>query len=201
MGGLLAAESAEGVAELVEQASLGDQRAVSTLMPIVYDELRRLAGAYMQRERPGQTIQPTALVHEAYLRLLKDKKKDWHGRTHFVAIAARSMRQILVERARSKATEKRGGARNRVTLDEAVGREYEPTVDLLAIDEALVRLAEFDPQQAGIVELRFFGGLTIEETAQAMDISPATVKRGWTVARAWLRREVRADEEREASGS
>ena len=191
--GFVARESVQGIERLVERATAGDQQAASKLMPIVYDELRRLAGAYMRRERPGQTIQPTALVHEAYLRLLKDKKQDWQGRTHFVAIAARSMRQILVERARAKATQKRGGARDRVTLDETVGKEYAPTVDLLAIDDALDRLAELDREQARIVELRFFGGLTIEETAEALDVSPATVKRGWTVAKAWLRREVQEE--------
>ena len=163
-------------------------------MPVVYDELRRIAGSYMRRERPGQTIQPTALVHEAYLRLLKGKQPDWQGRTHFLAIAATSMRQILIERARARRTEKRGGERDRITLDEAaVGADEElagVALDLIAIDEALERLAALDEQQAKIVELRFFGGLTIDETAAALGISPATVKRHWTVAKAWLRREV-----------
>ena len=150
-----------------------DRQSVESLLPIVYQELRRLAASYLRRERPGQTLQPTALVHEAYLRLLKDKPGRWQNRAHFCAIAAHSMRQILIERARARNAQKRGGARHRVTLD-----------------EALERLAAIDPGQARLVELRFFGGLTVEETAEAMDISPATVKRHWTVASAWLAREL-----------
>lgn len=181
------------IAQLVEQASSGDERATSQLLPIVYDELRRLARGYMARERPGQTIQATALVHEAYLRLVKDKKQDWQGRTHFLAIAARSMRQILIERARAKGAAKRGGEFSRITLDEGAVRDVGESIDLLAVDEALTKLAELDEQQARIVELRFFGGLSIEETAKALGVSPATVKRSWTVAKAWLRREVRGE--------
>jgi RNA polymerase sigma factor (TIGR02999 family) len=169
---------------------MGDEKAASALMPIVYDELRRLAHAYMARERHGQTIQATALVHEAYLRLLKDKKQAWQGRTHFLAIAATSMRQILVERARARGAVKRGGDRVRVTMNEGAVGGSDPEVDVLAIDAALSKLAEVDPQLARIVELRFFGGLTIAETAEAEGISPATVKRSWTLAKAWLRREV-----------
>jgi RNA polymerase sigma factor (TIGR02999 family) len=194
-------EGTEEVGDLVERSQAGDEDAASRLMPIVYDELRRIARAYMARERPGQTIQPTALVHEAYLRLLRDKNQDWQGRTHFLAIAATSMRQILIERARAKGTAKRGGGRQRITLDETVlaggadetaalpGSGADASIDPLAIDDALRRLAGIDPDQARIVELRFFGGLTIEETAAAMGSSPATVKRHWTLARAWLRRE------------
>ncbi len=190
-------ESGEQLGDLIERSQAGDEGAAEELMPVVYDELRRIAGAYMKRERPGQTIQPTALVYEAYLRLLKDKKQDWRGRTHFLAIAARSMRQILVERARAKQTEKRGGGRDRITLDESTFTEAtsgtpggEGAYDLLAVDEALTRLAGLDDQQARVVELRFFGGLTIEETAATLDISTATVKRDWTMAKAWLRREI-----------
>lgn len=193
----MAKESTERVEELVERSRAGDARAAEQLMPVVYDELRRIAGSYMRRERPGQTIQPTALVHEAYLRLLKGKKQDWQGRTHFLAIAANSMRQILVERARAKQAAKRGGDRDRITLDEATFKGDGATqprddvaLDLLLVDEALDRLAALDPQQARVVELRFFGGLTIEETGAALGVSPATVKRHWTVAKAWLRREV-----------
>ena len=176
------------------KARLGDRDhlAVSTVMPIVYNELRRLAGRYLRRERPGQTLQPTALVNEAYLRLLKDKKPHWQNRTHFLAIAALSMRQILVERARARAAAKRGGAAIRVTLDEGLAVNGEPSIDLVALDEALTRLALIDPQHARIVELRFFGGLTVEEGAEALEISPATVKRGWSMARAWLKRELSA---------
>jgi RNA polymerase sigma factor (TIGR02999 family) len=167
---------------------------VARLMPAVYNELRRLAASYLRRERPGQTIQATALVHEAYLRLAAEKAHRWQNRTHFLAIAALSMRQILVQRARARAAAKRGGNPERITLDEqllAAGSEQEPgRVDMLALDAALHRLAALDTQQARIVELRYFGGLTVEETAEALDISPSTVKRDWTVARAWLKREL-----------
>jgi RNA polymerase sigma-70 factor, ECF subfamily len=163
---------------------------LDTLLPIVYQELRRLAAGYLRREKPGQTLQPTALVHEAYLRLMKDRPDRWQNRAHFCAIAAHSMRQILIERARARGAAKRGGARQRITLDERLAAGGDRSIDLLALDEALQRLAEVDPEQARLVELRFFGGLTVEETAEAMDISPATVKRHWTVAKAWLTREL-----------
>ena len=163
---------------------------LDTLLPLVYQELRRLAAGYLRREKPGQTLQPTALVHEAYLRLMKDRPDRWQNRAHFCAIAAHSMRQILIERARARGAVKRGGARPRVTLDEALVAGEDRSIDLLALDEALERLAQLDPEQARLVELRFFGGLTVEETAEAMDISPATVKRHWTVAKAWLTREL-----------
>jgi RNA polymerase sigma factor (TIGR02999 family) len=166
--------------------------AVNALLPLVYDELRRLAAAYLRRERPGQTIQATALVHEAYLRLLKDKPDRWQNRAHFCAIAAHSMRQILIERARARGSLKRGGVQARVTLDEGLLAADSPHIDLLALDEALQRLEAIDPEQARLVELRFFGGLTIEEAAEAMNISAATVKRHWTIARAWLARELSA---------
>ena len=167
-----------------------DRQSVDSLLPIVYQELRRLAASYIRRERPGQTLQPTALVHEAYLRLMKDKPARWQNRAHFCAIAAHSMRQILIERARARGAQKRGGVRHRVTLDEALVAGGERSIDLVALDEALERLAAFDPEQARLVELRFFGGLTVEETAEAMNISPATVKRHWAVACAWLAREL-----------
>ena len=166
--------------------------AVNALLPLVYDELRRLAAAYLRRERPGQPIQATALVHEAYLRLLKDKPDRWQNRAHFCAIAAHSMRQILIERARARGALKRGGVQARVTLDEGLLAADSPHIDLLALDEALQRLEAIDPEQARLVELRFFGGLTIEEAAEAMNISAATVKRHWTIARAWLARELSA---------
>jgi RNA polymerase sigma factor (TIGR02999 family) len=172
---------------------MAEERPVDALLPVVYEELRRLAAAYLRRERPGQTLQPTALVHEAYLRLMKDRPDRWQNRAHFCAIAAHSMRQILIERARARGAQKRGGAQPRVTLDEALvaaDGSDSPSVDLVALDDALQRLEALDPDQARLVELRFFGGLTIEETAEAMKISPATVKRHWTVARAWLAREL-----------
>ena len=167
-----------------------DRQSVNSLMPVVYQELRRLAASYLRRERPGQTLQPTALVNEAYLRLMKDKPGRWQNRAHFCAIAAHSMRQILIERARARGAQKRGGERQRITLDERLVPGSERSIDLIALDEALERLAAMDPDQARLVELRFFGGLTVQETAAAMDISPATVKRHWAVASAWLAREL-----------
>jgi RNA polymerase sigma factor (TIGR02999 family) len=163
-------------------------------MPLVYDELRRVARRYMRSERPGHSLQATAIVHEAYLRLLKDTQLTWQNEGHFRAIAAASMRQVLVDSARARAASKRGGSRVRVTLneDDAVAADGNRNLDLLTIDDALGRLAALDPQQARIVELRFFGGLTIGETAEAVGISPASVKRAWTVAKAWLKREVGA---------
>jgi len=164
-------------------------------MPQVYDELRRLAANYLRHERPGQTLQATALVHEAFLRLNAEKNHPWKNRTHFLAIAALSMRQILVQRARARHAEKRGGQdAQRITLDESALADVPATqpagVDVLALDAALERLAALDEQQAKIVELRYFGGMTVEEVAETLDISPATVKRHWTIARAWLRREL-----------
>jgi RNA polymerase sigma-70 factor (ECF subfamily) len=167
-----------------------DRQSLDSLLPIVYQELRRLAASYLRRERPGQTLQPTGLVHEAYLRLMKDRPGRWQNRAHFCAIAAHSMRQILIERARARGALKRGGAQPRVTLDEALVAGGEQSVDLLALDRALEELAKLDPEQARLVELRFFGGLTVEETAEAMSISPATVKRHWAIARAFLAREL-----------
>jgi RNA polymerase sigma-70 factor (ECF subfamily) len=155
----------------------------------IYDELRRLARAYMRRERPGQTLQATALVHEAYLRLA-GSGAAWTDHKHFIGIAARSMRQILVERARARGAQKRWGGLDRVSLiDSLIGAVGEDAM-LPALDDALTRLEAIDPQQARIVELRFFGGLSIEEAATALDISPATLKRRWTLARAWLFREL-----------
>jgi RNA polymerase sigma-70 factor (ECF subfamily) len=164
-----------------------DERQMEALMPLVYDELRRIAGRYMRRERPGQTIEATGLVNEAYLRLAAERPREFANRTHFVAIAAISMRQILVQRARARAAQKRGGAPARLTLDERMLVDEGRTVDLIALDDALTELEAFDPAQARIVELRYFGGLTVEETAEAVGVSPATVKREWTMARAWLK--------------
>jgi RNA polymerase sigma-70 factor (ECF subfamily) len=167
---------------------------VSELMPLVYDELRRIAAGYVRGERPGQTIQATALVNEAFVRMAGERARQFNGRTHFLAIAALSMRQILVQRARARHAEKRGGANaERITLDESVIADHAPGaggVDVLQLDAALEKLAALDPQQAKIVELRYFGGLTVEEAAEALDISPATVKRHWTMARAFLKKEL-----------
>jgi RNA polymerase sigma factor (TIGR02999 family) len=162
----------------------------NSLMPLVYDELRRIAARYISRERPGQTLQATALVNEAFLRFAAEKTRAFANRTHFLAIAALSMRQILVQRARARKAAKRGAEPKRVTLDEAVMRSEAPSVDILALDEALSRLAALDPELAHIVELRYFAGLTVEETAEAIGSSPATVKRQWVMARAWLKRAI-----------
>ena len=167
-----------------------DRQSVDSLLPIVYQELRRLAASYLRRERPGQTLQPTALVHEAYLRLMKDKPGRWQNRAHFCAIAAHSMRQILIERARARGAQKRGGARQRVTLDEGLLPGAERSIDLIALDEALERLAAFDARKVRVIELRFFAGLTVEEAAQVLNVSPDTVARDWRMARTWLLREL-----------
>jgi len=178
--------------DLLKKAADGDDKAVSRLMPLVYDELRRLAASYLRRERPGQTLQATALVNEAYIRLISERAHNFQNRTHFLAIAALSMRQILVQRARRRNAAKRGGDPRRITLDEQLlpAGGGQGDVDVLALDTALDRLAALDERQAKVVELRYFGGLTVEETADALGISPATVKRHWTLARAWLRREL-----------
>jgi RNA polymerase sigma factor (TIGR02999 family) len=181
----------------IEKDQASGPRAVSKLMPVVYDELRKLARHYLRRERAGQSLQATALVNEAYLRLKRDKRQPWQNRTHFLAIAANSMRQILVERARARKAAKRGGEQIRITLDEAVAAGGEREIDLLALDEALTRLAVIDPEEARIIELRFFAGLSIEEAAEALGISSATVKRGWNMARAWLKREMQGESQRE----
>jgi len=178
---------------LLSRATGGDEKATSQLMPLVYDELRRLAASYLRRERPGQTLQATALVHEAYVRLISEKAHNWQNRTHFLAIAALSMRQILVQRARSRRAAKRGGDPARITLDEQLlpaAQNAPDEIDLVALDAALDRLAALNQRQAKIVELRYFGGLSVEEAAETLRISPATVKRDWTLARAWLKREL-----------
>ena len=183
-------QSTRTVASLVEGARQGDQQALATLMPLVYDELRRLAASYLRRERPGQTLQATALVHDVYLRLLQDSHLSWQNRAHFFGIAARSMRQILIERARARGAAKRGGNQVRVTFDDGLNVSAAQTLDLEALDDALTRLDTLYPELARVVEVRFFGGLSIEETAEALSVSPATVKRRWTLAKAWLAREL-----------
>jgi RNA polymerase sigma factor (TIGR02999 family) len=167
-----------------------NKEALDKLMPLVYDELRRLAGHYLRRERPGHTLQTTALVHEAYLRLVDQTNVRWQDRAHFFGIAANLMRRILVDHARSHHATKRGGTRCKLPLDEAVNLFEKQDVDLVALDDALINLAVIDPQQSRIVELRFFGGLTIEETAEALGVSSAAVFYEWSLARAWLHREL-----------
>jgi RNA polymerase sigma-70 factor (ECF subfamily) len=184
-------QSPAAIAALVENARLGDEEALAALIPLVYDELRRLAAHYLRRERPGQTLQATALVHDVYLRLLQDSHLSWQSRAPFFGIAARSMRQILIERARARGAAKRGGDHLRVTFDpELMVTVPESSIDLEALDDALTRLAALDPDLARVVEVRFFGGLSIEETAEALSVSPATIKRRWTLAKAWLARDL-----------
>jgi len=168
----------------------GDRRALDDLMPLVYDELRRLARRYMRAENPGHTLQATAVVHELYVRLVDQNRVNWQNRAHFVGVAAQIIRRILVDQARARHRLKRGGDRLRVEWKEAAGSAKPARMDLITLDDALNRLADADPQQSRIVELRFFGGLSIEETAEALKISTATVKRDWAFARAWLHREM-----------
>jgi RNA polymerase sigma factor (TIGR02999 family) len=178
------------VTRILERVSAGDAAAMEELMPAVYQELRNLAGSYVRRERVGHTLQPTALVNEAYLRLVKGEKPSWKDRAHFLATAARVMRNILVDYAVSRRRLKRGGKRDRVPLEGVVVAFEERALDLLALSQALDRLAEFDEQKSRIVELRFFGGLTIAEASEVLGVSHATVEREWKVARAWLHREI-----------
>ena len=171
--------------------SKDDPPKAEDVAPLVYNELRRVAAAYMRRERPGQTLQATALVHEAYLRLA-DAGTPWTDRRHFVGIAARSMRQILVERARARGAQKRWGALNRVSITDSLQLAADPESMLPSLDEAIDRLEHIDPEQAKVVELRYFAGMSVEEAADAMGMSPATLKRRWSLARAWLFRELSA---------
>ena len=178
------------ITHLLNDWNAGDAQALDRLTPLVYEELRHQAAHYLRRERRGHTLQTTALIHEAYLRLIDAKDVHWQNRAHFFAIAANLMRRILVDHARRRDADKRGGSHSPLPLDDALAVVNETAVDLLAMDEALDTLAAMDPQQARIVELRFFSGLSIEETAAVLGVSPKTVKRDWSVARAWLRREI-----------
>jgi RNA polymerase sigma factor (TIGR02999 family) len=180
------------VTQLLVQASAGDENAVSSLFAVVYDELRRLAGAALRRERPDHTLQPTALVHEVYLRLADEPGAWWENRAHFLAIASKAMRRILVEHARGRNAQKRGSGKVPLSIDdvEPAAPANVEALDLVVLDEALARLSALDPRQARIVELRFFGGLTVEETATVIGASPRTVKREWQMSRAWLKREM-----------
>jgi RNA polymerase sigma factor (TIGR02999 family) len=171
--------------------SEGDEAALAVLMPIVHNELRRLARRYMAGERPGQTLQATALVNEAFLRLVEVKRVKWQNRAHFFAMAARLMRRILVDVARAKRYQKRGGDARKISLDEALLVGGDPGRDLVALDDALTALATVDARKSQVVELRFFGGLTVAETAEVLKVSPDTVMRDWSLAKAWLHREVR----------
>jgi len=183
-------ESPKGVTQLLVEWGNGDQAAFDQLMPLVFDELRRLANGYLRRERQGHTLQPTALVNEAYLRLIDQNQIDWKNRAQFFGVAAKLMRHILVDHARQRRAAKRGGAEYKLSLSEADRFSHEPEASLIALDDALNALAATKPQHSRVVELRFVGGLTIEETAEVLGISHATVERDWSFARAWLRREI-----------
>lgn len=176
--------------ELLLDWNRGDASALERLLPLIYDELHRMAAQYMRRERSSHTLQPTALVHEAYLRLIDQTRVKWHNRSHFFGVAAQLMRRVTVKHAQRHHAAKRGGGKLKVTLDETVATESGRDLDVLALDEALHRLEKLDPRQARIIELRFFGGLTVEEAAQVLKVSAATVHREQRMALAWLKREL-----------
>lgn len=178
------------VTTLLIDWSQGDRSALDRLMPLVYDELHHLASRYMSHEHPGHTLQSTALVHEAYLKLIDQQRVQWRNRAQFYGVAAQMIRRILVDHARTAKAQKRGGEARKLSLDETAGVPERRDLDLIALDDAMGALARLDPQQSRVIELRFFGGLTVEETAEALDISPATVKRDWVTAKAWLFREL-----------
>jgi RNA polymerase sigma factor (TIGR02999 family) len=188
----------EEITRLLFLLRAGEKEVEERLIEAVYPELRRIARGYLQHERPGHTLQPTALVNEAYLQLVGQKDKDWQSRSHFFAVAAQVMRRVLVDYARQKKAQKRDGGRQRVELVDALAISEDRIEDVLAVDEALKRLAEWDPRQSKIVEMRFFGGLTEEEAAEALGISVRTVKRDWAVAKAWLHGELSGPERKDA---
>lgn len=185
----------QNVTQLLLSWGSGDKEALDKLLPVVYDELRKQAARYLRRERAGHTLQTTALIHEAYLRLVDQKNVHWQNRAQFFGLAAQLMRRILVDHARTKKRAKRGGSDIRVSLTGAKILAKSEDLDVVALDEALDRLAEIDEQQSKVVELRFFSGLTVEETAEVLSISPATVKRDWSMAKAWLHRELSSNEQ------
>jgi RNA polymerase sigma factor (TIGR02999 family) len=201
----MAGSSADGVTELLLAWSDGKDDALAKLLPLVQVELRRVARRHMFGERPGHTLQATALVNEAYLRLVDCKRVHWQNRAHFFAISAQLMRRILVDSARARGYRKRGGGIPKVTLDEGLIRPQEKGKDLVALDDALKALSEFDPRKGRVIELRFFGGLSVEETAEVLKVSPETVLRDWRLAKAWLAREMSKTEptaaEREKNGA
>lgn len=178
--------SSSGATELLLNWRDGNDSARDALLPLVYEDLRQIAGSYLRRERPGHTLQPTALVHEAYLRLIDQRRVDWRNRAQFVALAAVMMRRILVNHARDRSAAKRGGQVERVPLTDVADALAVPQVDVIAIHEALDRLHELDARKSRIVELKFFGGLTTDEISEVMEISAATIEREWSFARAWL---------------
>ena len=182
----MATASPQDVTQLLIQLTDGNRAVLDELLPLIYAELRSLAANYLRREQPGHTLQPTALVHEAYLRLVNQTQVRWQNRAHFFGVAAQMMRRILVDHARSRQAEKRGSDAARLSLDENIDVSVERAAELVALDEALEALARFDEQKSRIVELRFFGGLSVEETAEVLGVSAPTVKRQWRMAKAWL---------------
>lgn len=178
------------VTRLLDELGRGDKAAFDRLLPLVYDELHRLARQYFRRERSEHTLQPTALVHEAYLRLVDQRETRWESRGHFLAMAATLMRRILLDYARKHHAARRGGLAQKVMLEDSMALTEQKSIELIALDSALTRLAVLDSEQARLVELRYFGGLSVEETAEVMQVSSATVKRNWASARAWLYREL-----------
>lgn len=189
----MASHPARGAARQRPDISAAAVRPVDELVPLVYDELRRVAARYLRHESPGNSWQPTALVHEVFLKLTEQHRVEWRGRTHVLAIGAKAMRRILVDHAKRKRRVKHGGGRKRIELDETAALSSQRDEDLLAVDEALEKVAGIDQRQAAIVELRFFGGMTVEEVAEALGLSKRTVESEWTMIRAWLRRELAKD--------
>jgi RNA polymerase sigma factor (TIGR02999 family) len=192
-GGNVVSSHPGDVTQLLLAWSNGDRDALEGLIPVVYGELRRIAVRYFRHERPDQTLQATALVHEAYFKLIDQDHARWQNRAQFFGVAAQLMRRILVDHARTRVAAKRGGGMTPITLVDVAGASPPRGVDVIALDDALTRLTNLYPEQGRLVELRYFGGLTIEETGEAMGISPATVKRQWTVARAWLLRDLEGE--------
>jgi len=191
-------DAPKDVAAQLDERDAGDERAVADLAVLLYPELRRLASRHLRRERREHTLQTTALVHEAYLRLNDQREVHWKNQEQFLGVAAQLMRRILVDYSRGHDAKKRGGGVEKVFLEEAVGVAKEKGAEVIALDEALTRLAEFDPQQAHLVELRFFGGLSIEESAEVLGVSRTTLKRNWNVTKAWLARELRRGDQKDA---
>jgi len=186
------------VTQLLLDWSQGDQAALDKLIPLVYQELRMLAQRHMRRENPGHTLQTTALVHEAYVRLIDQKNVRWQNRAHFFAVAARLMRRILLDRARGRICSKRGGGARQMSLDEAADFSLDRAAEMIALDDALESLAAIDPRKSQVVEMRFFGGLSVDETAETLQVSPETVLRDWRLAKVWLLREMSGETSDEA---
>lgn len=188
----MSADTSQSITASLIELSSGDRDAAARILPLVYDELRLLAASYMRRERrPDHTLQPTALVHEAYLRLIDQQRVNWKNRAHFFAMAAEMMRRILVDHARRHYSQKRGGSETLISLDDAISFAQDIDIDVVAVDEALVELEQLDPMQSRIVELRFFGGLTLDEAAEVLQTSRSTVQREWNMAKAWLYRRLK----------